>query len=103
MKNHMKHIAAVAVGVMIASTASNSEAGRPFGLFSSQPNRSSQRSSNRSHQASRQAQTRSLPSRSATSYANSILQSPERMEKIYGPSILVRDTQFSAKPVVSQP
>ncbi|KAA1257662.1 hypothetical protein LF1_01500 [Rubripirellula obstinata] len=103
MKNQIKLIAALTVGVTFANTAGTLEAGRPFGRFSNQSSRSSQNYSNRNYSAANRAPVRTQQPSSATSYASSILQSPERMEKVYGPSILVRDIPVSTKPVVAQP
>lgn len=103
MKNQIKLVVALTVGVTFASTAGISEAGRPFGRFSTQSSRSSQNYSARNYQAGNQSRTQTQQPSSATSYASSILQSPERMEKVYGPSILLRADQPSAKRAVSQP
>ena len=93
MKNQIKLIAALTLGVTFASSAGISEAGRPFGMFSSRSSQSSQNYSTRNQAQMQQP----------AAYTNNILQSPERMEKIYGPSILVRGEANTTVSTVSQP
>jgi hypothetical protein len=95
MKNQIKFVVAIAVGVTMASGTSISEAGRPYGMFSSRTSRPSQNYSTANRSPSNHA--------AAPSYAAGLLQSPERLEKIFGPSILVVGEQQGSNSVAKQP
>lgn len=89
MNNQVLFTAATSVGLVIAISSAASAAGRPFGRYLG---RSS--SSSSSHAQTYRPQS-SLPSRnsraaSARGFAANLLDSPERLEQIYGPSILTR-------------
>ena len=96
MKNQLRLAIAILVGVSIASAASISEAGRPY---SRRTSRSYQPASNSAstHNAQRAAGTTST-----VANARGIMQSPERMTKVYGPSILIR-SEAETTVAVSQP
>jgi hypothetical protein len=89
MKNQALFLAAVSAGITIGIGSAATAAGRPFGRFSTRSSRpvSNQSSVNRANSVMQSRHQNAVPS---NRYVTKLLNSPERLEQVYGPSILIR-------------